>query len=217
MSKKNKKNEKVKSRWWIGAIFTICSKIYLFLFYNVKIDRKVLKKQKRGCILVYNHYSDKDHYFVAASSNCRRINYVLSSRFFFNKFLSFILNLARSIKKDQFKPDLLAIRKIKKVIDQDGIIAIAPAGQISINGAPIYVSPVIVKLIRMCKADVIALRMQGTHLTCPKWSLSKRKCKINLTYLNGSPLPIGTTQDKINNAKNTISKKIKEKVNIGIT
>lgn len=182
MSKVKKNKEKVRSSLFIMIIFSVVSKIYLSLFYKVKFDRKALKEQKRGCILIYTHYSDKDHYLVSAATNCRRINYVLSGRFFFNKFLTKVLNLAKSIKKDQFKPDLLAIRKIKKVLDQNGIIAIAPAGQISVNGAPIYISPAIVKLIRMCKSDVLALKMQGGHLSFPKWRLTKRKCQMNVTF-----------------------------------
>ena len=182
MSKVKKNKEKVRSSLFIMIIFSLVSKIYLSLFYKVKFNRKALKEQKRGCILIYNHYSDKDHYLISAATNCRRINYVLSGRFFFNKFLTAILNSAKSIKKDQFKPDLVAIRKIKKVLEQNGIIAIAPAGQISVNGAPIYISPAIVKLIRMCKSDVLALKIQGGHLSFPKWRLTKRKCRMNVTF-----------------------------------
>lgn len=181
---KNKKKEKIKEPRWAAFLFTFISKIYLALFYKVKINREVLKKQKRGCILIYNHYSNKDHYFMAAAINYRRINFVLSGHFFFNKVFAFILKLARSIKKEQFKPDLVAIRKIRKVIDQNGIVAIAPAGQVSIDGTPIYVSKAIVKLIRMCKADVIALQMRGTHLCLPKWRLGKRHCPINLEFVD---------------------------------
>lgn len=182
MKKVKKTKEKVRSRLWVTIIFSVLSKIYLSLFYKVKFDRKAFKEQKRGCILVYNHYSNKDHYLISAATSCRRINYVLSGHFFFNKVLATVLNLARSVKKDQFKPDLVAIRKIKKVLDQEGIIAIAPAGQVSINGAPIYISPAIVKLIRMCKSDVMALKMQGNHLCFPKWRLSNRKCRIDVSF-----------------------------------
>ncbi len=184
MAKDKKKKENVKEPGLAAFLFTFVSKIYLALFYKVKIKRDVLKKQKRGCILIYNHYSNKDHYFMAAAMNYRKVNFVLSGHFFFNKVFAFILNFARAIKKDQFKPDLVAIRKIRKVLDQNGIVAIAPAGQVSVTGTPIYISKVIVKLIRMCKADVIALQMRGTHLCLPKWRLAKRHCRINLDFVN---------------------------------
>lgn len=184
MTKNNKKKERVKEPILAAFLFSLISKIYLALFYKVKINREVLKKQKRGCILIYNHYSNKDHYFMAAAMHYRKVNFVLSGHFFFNKVFAFILNFARAIKKEQFKPDLVAIRKIRKVIDQNGIVAIAPAGQVSIDGTPIYISKAIVKLIRMCKADVIALQMRGTHLCLPKWRLGKRHCPINLEFVN---------------------------------
>ncbi len=183
MAKNKKKKEKVREPRIVAFLFTFISKIYLALFYKVKIKREVLKKQKRGCILIYNHYSNKDHYFMAAAVNYRRVNFVLSGHFFFNKVFAFILNLAKAIKKEQFKPDLVAIRKIRKVIDENGIVAIAPAGQVSVDGTPIYISKVIVKLIRMCKADVIGLQMRGSHLCLPKWRLGKRSCPINLEFV----------------------------------
>lgn len=184
MAENKKKKEKVREPRLIAFLFTFISKIYLAFCYKVKINREVLKKQKRGCILIYNHYSNKDHYFMAAAVNYRRVNFVLSGHFFFNKVFAFILNLAKAIKKEQFKPDLMAIRKIRKVIDQNGIVAIAPAGQVSVTGTPIYISKAIVKLIRMCKADVIALQMRGSHLCLPKWRLEKRHCQINLDFVN---------------------------------
>lgn len=184
MAKDKKKKENVKEPGLAAFLFTFVSKIYLALFYKVKIKRDVLKKQKRGCILIYNHYSNKDHYFMAAAMNYRKVNFVLSGHFFFNKVFAFILNFARAIKKDQFKPDLVAIRKIRKVLDQNGIVAIAPAGQVSVDGTPIYISKVIVKLIRMCKADIIALQMRGSHLCLPKWRLGKRHCPITLEFVD---------------------------------
>lgn len=184
MAKNRKKQEVVKEPRWVALLLTFVSKIYLGLFYKVKINREVLKKQKRGCFLIYNHYSNKDHYFMFSAVNYRRVNYVLSGHFFFNKFLAFILRLARAIKKEQFKPDLVAIRKMRKVIEQNGIVAIAPAGQVSVDGTPIYISKAIVKLIRMCKADVLGLQMRGTHLCLPKWRLGKRHCPIDLTFVN---------------------------------
>ena len=48
---------------------------------------------------------------------------------------------------------------MKKAVDQNGIVCIAPAGQTSIDGASPFISPQIVKLIRMCKSDVLALKM----------------------------------------------------------
>ena len=82
--KKKTKKEKVLMPWWINLIFSTYSKIYMLLKYRPKINRKVLKAQKRGCILIYNHSSDKDHYFIMSACNYRPVNFVLASYFYFN-------------------------------------------------------------------------------------------------------------------------------------
>lgn len=205
---KKVKKEKVKMPRWILFIFTTASKLFLFFVHRPKVDRKVLKQQKRGCILIYNHFSNKDHYFIQKAVGYRPINYVLASYFFFKQPLGTFLNFANAISKDQFKPDIMAIRKMKKVVDQDGIICIAPAGQTSIDGASPFISPQIVKLIRMAKTDVLALRMEGTYLTYPKWRLSKRKTKINLKFvkvLNKEDIPNYTDEEIYNLVRESIN------------
>lgn len=181
--KKKNKKDKVLMPWWINLIFSTYSKIYLLLKYRPKINRRALKQQKRGCILVYNHSSNKDHYFVMSACNYRPVNFVLASYFFFNKTLCKILTWARCISKDQFKPDIQAIRKMKKVLEKNGIVAIAPTGQTTMDGKLPFISPSIVKLVRMTKADVMGLRMNGVYLSLPKWRKYPRKTKINLEFV----------------------------------
>lgn len=179
MAKQKKKKEKVLMTWWTDVIFTLASKIFLFFKYHVRYNRGILKEYKnRGVMLIYTHYSNKDHYLIKASTNYRRVNFVLASYFFFNKTLNRVLTAARAISKEQFKPDIKAIRQIKKVIDQNGMIAIAPAGQTSMDGNSPFISDAIVKLIRLCKCDVLALRLHGVYQTFPKWRKSKRKTRM---------------------------------------
>lgn len=188
MEKKKTKKQKLFMPVWANIVFTIYSKIYMAFKFGMKYDRKALKAQrakKRGCILIYTHYSNKDHYVIKASCNYKRVNFVLASYFFFNKTLNKVLTLAKAISKDQFKPDITSIRKMKKVVDAGGMIAIAPAGQTSFDGNSPFISPSIVKLIRMCKTDVICLQLHGVYLTYPKWRKSKRKCqKMHTNFLN---------------------------------
>ena len=179
MPKNKQKKERVLMPIWADVVFTAASKIFLFFKYHVKYDRRPLKDYRgKSCMLIYTHYSNKDHYFIKASTNYRRVNFVLASYFFFNKTLNRVLNWAKAISKDQFKPDVTAIRRIKKVLDAKGMIAIAPAGQTSMDGNSPYISEAIVKLIRMCKTDVLALQLHGVYQTFPKWRKSKRRTKM---------------------------------------
>jgi len=182
MKQKNEKR-KVVMPLWVNLFFTTVSLLYLKFLYKIKIDRSNLKNQKRGCLLLYNHYSNKDHYVIKASTGYRRVTYVLASTFYLNKVLNVLLHLARAISKDQFKPDISAIRNMRQAIEKNQVIAISPAGQTTIDGNTAFISKTIVKFIRMAKADVMALQTRGVYLTFPKWRQEKRKCRMETKFI----------------------------------
>lgn len=185
---KKKKKEKLKPSGFACFIYTFFSKIFCFL-HGVKIDRKVLKeqlkkkkKEKKGFIVIYNHHSNNDHWIFSAAMNYHRTNYVLARYFYYNKTIRTITSWVRAIFKEQFKADLSSIRQMKRAVDRPGILAIAPAGQISIDGGHQFVSKGIVKLVRLCKVDVIGLVMKGTHYAFPKWRNSSRKYPCSASF-----------------------------------
>ncbi len=199
--KKKKKQKNFKLPIWANLFFTTVSLLYLKIIYRFKAHRQVLKAHKGGCLLFYTHYSNKDHYVIKASTGYRRCTYVLASSFFLNKTLNVVLKLSRSISKDQFKPDISAIRNMKNTLEQNQVVVIAPAGQTTIDGNSPFIARSVVKFIRMCKVDVLALQTRGVYLTFPKWrnKKSKRKCPMEtnfLTILSKEELP-NLTDDEI--------------------
>ncbi len=180
---KKQKNEKPSRA--ASIVLFLASKVYLFfLGIKVKYDRKVLKEHKDGFILISNHYSSADQFLIGASVKARKINFVVSSHYFNNKKTSWALKLIKAIKKEQFINDITAIRKMKRVIDQEGIVYIAPTGQVSLMGANNYVPKAIVKLVRLCKGSVVAMQSTGSHLCLPKWGTSKRRYPINVKFID---------------------------------
>lgn len=181
----NKKEQKrVRIPFLPNFIYAFVSLIYVRFLFHIKIDRKVLRKQKRGSIIIYNHSSNLDEFFIKAGCGYKRVNFVLARYFYYNHVLGAFLNWARCISKDQFKPDIIAIRKMKKVIEKNGHVMIAPAGQISIDGTLPYVPTSLVKLVKICDCDVLAMQMRGIYLNYPKWRKSKRKCKnVSLKFV----------------------------------
>ena len=122
--------------------------------------------------------------FAATAIGSRRVNFVVSSYFFRNKGFARILKANKCISKEQFKPDLKAIRQMKAVINEGGIIGIAPAGQVSITGESTFISPAIIKLIRFLKTDVVSMVIKGAHLLFPKWGVNKRRGRIDAEYVH---------------------------------
>jgi len=180
-----KKTKSEKPSKFISVLFFIVSKIYLFIFgIRIKYDRSVLEAHKDGFILINNHYTMSDQFIIGASVKARKINFVVSSHYFNNKKTKWALKLIKAIKKEQFISDISAIRKMKRVIDENGIVYLAPAGQVSLLGANNYISKSIVKLVRLCKGSVVAMQERGAHLCIPKWSTSKRRRNIEVKFVD---------------------------------
>ena len=180
-----KKQKSEKPNRIASIVLFLASKVYLFfLGIKVKYNRTVLKEHKDGFILISNHYSSADQFLIGASVKARKINFVVSSHFFNNKKTSWALKLIKAIKKEQFINDITAIRKMKRVIDEDGIVYLAPTGQVSLMGANNFVPKGIVKLVRLCKGSVVAMRSTGGHLCLPKWGTSKRRYPVNVEFID---------------------------------
>lgn len=189
MKKKNSSTSNIKSKkinylYWF--IYSTASRIYQKLIYGLRCDNKEFKEKckKSGAIVVYNHVSNKDHFTSTAAFKGRHVHYVITKYFYFNKFLSHFLNHVNAIPKDQFSADMASIKLMKRATDHNHIVAIAPAGQVSVHGGLIFVDEGIVKLVRLCKTDVFALQIRGNYLAHPKWSLSKRKAKVRTKFVS---------------------------------
>lgn len=177
---KKKKKESLKPIGIVWLIYRIASAIYMKFRFNIKYDRTEFKKRnkKEGCVVIYNHSCNYDHFISTAFFGRTKVNYVVSNRFMFNPVIRILLGWVRAIHRDQFKNDTASILKMKRVIERGGVISVAPAGQVSINGSMPYINPVIVKLLKMCKADVYTLQANGTYLSMPKWGISKRRYPV---------------------------------------
>ena len=77
-----KKKENLKPNgfaWWIYRTY---SAIAMKLKFNVKYDREVFnnRNKKEGCIVLYNHACNSDHFISTAFFGKTRVNYVITKR-----------------------------------------------------------------------------------------------------------------------------------------
>ncbi len=180
--KKNKKVENLKPNGLAWNIYQLYSKFTMKKNNQIKYDVEDFKNRdkKSGCIVIYNHFSIKDHFIASGMFGSTRVNYVVSKRFLFKPAIRTVLRIVKAISRDQFKNDTSSILKMKRVIERGGVVCIAPAGQISINGESPYINPIIVKLLKMCKADVYTMQTTGAYLAYPKWGTNKRHYPIHV-------------------------------------
>ncbi len=209
MSKKNKV-DKIVPNGFAWNVYTTFSKFFIRKQNKTKIDRTVFKERnkKEGCIIIYNHQAKNDHFLTSAAFGSTKVAYVVSSHFYFKPKIRMVLGWVKAISKDQFQNDIATIKKIKRALQHNVPIAIAPTGQMSMHGEQLYMDPSIVKLIKMCKVDVYAAQLHGMYFAYPKWMKEKRKVTTHLNFvkvLNKEDLNVLSEEEMYNRLYDSIN------------
>ena len=174
---------KKKKKWVLARhriITAIASKVigpYTRLKYGVKIE-KFKEKEKRPYLILYNHQTAFDQFFVGLSFN-RPVYYVASEDLFSNGFVSKLLRWAVApipIKKQS--TDARAVLDCLRVKKEGGTIAIAPEGNRTYSGKTEYINPAIAGLARAMKMPIVFYRLEGGYGVQPRWSDVVRKGKM---------------------------------------
>ncbi len=177
--KKNK--TKVKQKRWIKTrhkIYTFLASIILRPIAKVKYGLKVNKfdkKDKRQFLILYNHQTAFDQFFVGLSFK-RTIYYVASEDLFSNGFVSkLIMHVVAPVPIKKQTTDMRAVMDCAKIAHEGGSIAIAPEGNRTYSGKTEYFKESIVKFIRLIKLPVILFKIEGGYGVQPRWSDKTRK------------------------------------------
>lgn len=180
--KDNKQSKFKKANPIVWFIFFTFSRIFMKIKGRIKWDNKVLRQRnkKEGAIILFNHLTNHDHFICAANAGFARLTYVVSNYYMRNPLTNILLRLVRAIDKVQFRTDLVCIRKMKRAVEHKGLVAIAPAGQVSIHGELTYVDPSIVKLLKLCKVDVYAFQVYGGYICLPKWRTDRKSRRTRI-------------------------------------
>lgn len=146
--------------------------------FGAKIEK--FKKDKRQYLILYNHQTSFDQFFIEMCFN-RSIYYVASEDLFSNGKISSLLRWAVApipIKKQT--NDMRAVMNCVKVVKEGGSIAIAPEGNRTYSGETGNFKESIVKLAKLVKLPIAFLRIEGGYGVEPRWSDVKRKGEMKV-------------------------------------
>ena len=140
------------------------------------------KYKDKPLIIVYNHASRFDFAFVQGAMKKRRINFVSAEEEFHRTKFKTVFQLARTIPKKSFVPDTNAIRGITTILrkTKNGSIAIAPCGLSTVGGAQQPSAIGTGKMIKHFGVHVLAVRIHGAYLVCPKFDVKDRYGKVEV-------------------------------------
>lgn len=148
------------------------------LKYHIKIER-CKDLQKRQCLIIMNHQTAFDQFFVSFAMFPRHAYFIASDDLFSLGFLSKLLSWAVApipIKKQS--TDVQAVMNCIRVAREGGSIALAPEGNRTFSGLPCYSNPAITPLIKKLGLPLAIFRIEGGYGIQPRWSDVCRKGKM---------------------------------------
>lgn len=174
--------KKQKEKKWRKKRHTVMKKITSFLSFpiaKIKYHANIKRhKDKRQCIILANHQTAWDQFFIGLAFK-QPIYYLVSEDLFSGGLLSRIWQWSIGpipIKKST--GDVRAVMNCMKVTKEGGTIAIFPEGNRTYSGTTEYISPAIVKMVKKTKLPIVFFRIEGGYGIQPRWSDITRKGKM---------------------------------------
>lgn len=168
---------KTKPKRWVHLRHNfIISLAALVLFPWMRLQYRVKVKtcpalRKRQCLVLMNHQTAFDQFFVSRALFPRHVYFVASEDLFSMGLLSRLLQWAVApipIKKQT--TDVQAVKTCLRVAREGGTIALAPEGNRTFSGLPCYSNPAIAPLVKKLGLPVAIFRIEGGYGVQPRWS-----------------------------------------------
>ena len=174
---KKKKNWTLPRHRIVTALLRPILIPYVRLRYNIKAER-FREQGNRAYLILYNHQTPFDQFFVAASFR-RPIYYMATEDIFSLGWISKVLRwLVAPIPIRKSTTDITAVMNCIKVAREGGTICIAPEGNRTYSGRTEHMSDSIASLAKKMKLPIALYRIEGGYGSEPRWSDRIRKGKM---------------------------------------
>jgi len=151
--------------------------VYSRFKYGLKVD-KFQDKQKRPLLILFNHQTAFDQFFVGLAFK-QPVYYVASEDLFSNGWVSSLIRwLVAPIPIKKQTTDITAVRNCIRVAREGGTIALAPEGNRTYSGRTEYMNPAIGGLARKLGLPIALFRIEGGYGVEPRWSSVTRRGKM---------------------------------------
>lgn len=169
-----------------GTPDSIYYRILLFIFERIvkskskpTFDRKNLSEIDDPFILLSNHGSFFDVYYLSKLVYPHRMSFILNRYYFKFKYFRKIFNKIGAIPKKLFSPDIETIRRTMKSIKDGYPVLMCPEGRLSVNGENYYITKETGKLLKTLKVPVVITTINGAYITNPKWRKKRIKGPVH--------------------------------------
>ena len=145
--------------------------------YGIKIE-KFTAQQKRPYLILYNHQTAFDQFFVGCAFS-GPVYYVASEDLFSKGWVSSLIRfIVAPIPIKKQATDIKAVMNCLRVASEGGTIAIAPEGNRTYSGKTEYMSSAIAPLAKKLGLPIAIFHIRGGYGVHPRWSDCLRKGKM---------------------------------------
>ena len=150
---------------------------YCKLKYHIDIV-KFKEQGKRPYLILYNHQTGFDQFFVALSFQ-GPVYYLATEDIFSMGWVSSLIRwLVEPIPIKKQTTDLTAVKTCLRVAKEGGTLCIAPEGNRTYSGRTEYMGSGIASLAKKLKLPIALYRIEGGYGVQPRWSDVVRKGKM---------------------------------------
>lgn len=147
---------------------------------KISVDDSLLEGVKAPYILLCNHESFFDFYYISKLNHPRNPAYVVNAFYCIRPVLRWIAKGSGMIAKKLFTPDSACVLKIMKTVRSGFPVVIFPEGRLSPDGR----SNPLVKGSRLYKklgCPLVLTKIDGAYLSNPKWRGRRFRSNINIS------------------------------------
>ncbi len=169
------------------------SMTYSFLFslirlwqgrkHKLEIDDRLLRQVKPPYILLANHESYDDFYYVSVLSHPRRPCILANEYYCTRPVLKNIAGRIGIIPKKLFTKDVTTGIRILRVIRQGNPLIIFPEGRLSPDGRSNPIVESGARLYRAAGIDLVLTRIDGAYLSHPKWRKKTYRSPVRISVV----------------------------------
>lgn len=175
---------KEKKKNWILPRHRVITEIARFVLtpvmwlkYGIRPE-KFAEQGDRAYLILYNHQTAFDQFFVGASFQ-GPVYYMATEDIFSLGWISKLLRwVIAPIPIRKQTTDITAVMNCIKVAREGGTICIAPEGNRTYSGRTGYMNPAIAGLAKKLKLPIALYRIEGGHGVQPRWCDSTRRGKM---------------------------------------
>ena len=163
------------------AVIFLIVRLWLGRRQRIEIDDAALRSLDPPYILLSNHESFEDFYYVSRMAHPRKPSYLVNEYYCTRPVLKVMAKRGGILSKKLFTPDMAAPLGILRTVRRGYPVVIFPEGRLSPDGRSNPIVESGAAMYRRMKLPLVLLRIEGAYWTHPKWRKKTYRSDIRLS------------------------------------